>query len=82
MKLNKDGSKHRHTWNSQDFTYTPTPPAVLMAETVEGALVKLTGIPGQRFTLLYPDCPLLPEAVAALEKLQRFCEEKTGAPTK
>ena len=81
MKLNKDGSKHAHVMNAQDFVYVPTPPAKLMAETVEDALVNLTGIPGQRFTPLYPESPLA-DAVAALETLKRFCEEQTGTPTK
>jgi hypothetical protein len=82
MKLNKDGTKHKHTLNAQHFTYIPTPPAKHMAETCEALLVRLTGIVGQKFTGAYPDCSLLPESVAALEKLQRFCEEKTGTPTK
>ena len=82
MKRNKDGTKHAHVMNAQDFRHVPTPAHVLMWETCGYALVKLEGIPGRRFAPLYPDSPL-GEAVAALKQLQRFCEERiTGTPTK
>ena len=81
MRINKNGQRHRHEWNAQDFRHVPTPAHVLMWETCGYALVKLEGIPGQRFAPLYPDSPL-GEAVAALQKLQQFCEERiTGTPT-
>ncbi len=81
MRINKNGQRHRHEWNAQHFVYTPTPPAQHMAETCEALLVRLTGIVGQKFGRAYPDCQLLSEAIAALEKLQKFSEEK-GTPTK
>lgn len=82
MRIKKNGERYQQDWNAQDFRHVPTPPAQLMAETCEYALVKLEGIPGQRFAPLYPDSPL-GEAVAALQKLQRYCEERiTGTPTK
>jgi hypothetical protein len=79
MKLNKDGTKHKHTLNAQHFTYIPTPPAKHMAETCEALLVRLTGIVGQKFAPMYPDSNFA-QVVAELEKLQKFCEEK-GTPT-
>lgn len=82
MKLNKDGTRHKHSLNAQHFTYIPTPAAQHMAETCEALLVRLTGIVGQKFARAYPDCPLLAEAIAAMERLQKFSEEKTGTPSK
>lgn len=79
MKPNKDGSKHAHAKDASDYRFVPTPADALMVETCGYALVKLTGIPGQRFARAYPDCTLLPEAVAALERLQKFAESK-GTP--
>lgn len=81
MRINKNGQRHRHEWNAQDFRHVPTSPAQLMAETCEAMLVKLEGIPGQRFARAYPVSPLA-DAVAALETLKRFCKERTGTPTK
>jgi hypothetical protein len=80
MRINKNGQRNQQDWSAQHFTYIPTPPAKHMAETCEALLVRLTGIVGQKFAKAYPDCPLLPEAIAALERLQKFSEEK-GTPT-
>lgn len=81
-RTNKDGTIHAHSKDASHFKHKATPAHVLMWETCGYALVKLEGIPGQRFAPLYPDSPL-GEAVAALQKLQRYCEERiTGTPTK
>jgi len=79
MRINKNGQRNLQDWSAQDFRHVSTSPEQLMAETCESLLVRLEGIPGQRFARAYPDCTLLPEAVAALEKLKEFAERQ-GTP--
>lgn len=76
MRIKKNGERYQQDWSAQHFVYVPTPAHVHMAQAVDSILNRLTGVVGQKFGRAYPDCPLLPEAVAALERLQRFSEEQ------